>query len=216
VLAQTYHAGPFEAGIFYYRIPGEARGRIFSITTKGFPEVVGEGRATLERLILRHPRLRMQWKVFTRRFAGRLDEVPAAGERVRLAVAGNHCQGTMFLDGGHLITPALEAAVDSIARDYEGFYFGRFDVRYESAEALACGRGFRIIELNGVTSESTNVYDPSWSLPAAYRTLAAQWSLAFRIGDANRKGGHPTSSLFGLWRAARAHYAHRTAEAVAD
>src|SRR5262249_41715750 len=37
VLAQEYHPGPHEAGIFYYRIPGEPRGRIFSITDKRFP-----------------------------------------------------------------------------------------------------------------------------------------------------------------------------------
>ena len=37
ILMQPYHPGPFEAGIFYYRLPGEARGRIFSITDKHFP-----------------------------------------------------------------------------------------------------------------------------------------------------------------------------------
>ena len=34
---------------------------------------------------------------------------------MRLAIAGNHCQGTLFLDGSHLCTAALEAKVDAIA-----------------------------------------------------------------------------------------------------
>ncbi len=154
--------------------------------------------------------------IFTRRFADRLSEVPAKGQRMCLTLAGNHCQGTMFKDGGALLTPALERAIDGIARQHDGFFFGRFDVRYESEDALREGRGFKIIELNGVTSESTNVYDPSWSLWTAYRTLREQWSLAFRIGAANRASGHRTSSLAELVRAGRAHYRHRQAERVAD
>ena len=64
VLAQPYHPGPFEAGIFYYRLPSEAAGRIFSITDKRFPVVIGDGRSTLEDLIWRHPRYRLQARVF--------------------------------------------------------------------------------------------------------------------------------------------------------
>jgi pimeloyl-ACP methyl ester carboxylesterase/membrane protein DedA with SNARE-associated domain len=216
VLAQTYHRGPYEAGIFYYRLPGERPGGILSITDKVFPEVVGDGRSTLGDLVLRDRRLRMQWRVFHRRLAERVDEVPAAGRRVRLAVAGNHCQGTMFLDGGKLATDDLARALDEIVHGYPGFCFGRFDVRYADRAAFTAGRGFRILELNGVTSESTNVYDPSRSLAAAYVTLARQWSLAFRIGAANRRAGHATSSVADLVRAARSHYRRRAAEAVAD
>jgi hypothetical protein len=149
----------------------------------------------------------MQAEVFTRRLAGELDAVPASGERRPLAVAGNHCQGTMFLDGSHLESPELERAIDEVARRLDGFYFGRFDVRYSDTEALRAGEGFRIIELNGVTSESTNVYDPSFGLIRAWRTLGRQWSLAYRIGAANRLRGHRVSSIAELYRAARRHYA---------
>ncbi len=216
VLVQPYHPGPLEAGIFYYRMPGEAQGRIFSVTDKRFPEVVGDGHSTLEALILRDPRLRMQAGVFARRHADRLEQVPAALERVSLAVAGNHCQGTMFLEGARLRTPELARTIDEIARAYAGFHFGRFDVRYASPAELMQGRGFKIVELNGITSESTNIYDPSFGLFAAYRTLARQWALAFRIGADNRRRGHAVSSITQLRRAARAHYGGRTAQAVSD
>jgi len=216
VLAQPYDPGPHEAGIFYYRIPGEPHGRIFSVTAKRFPAVVGDGRSTLEELIWRDGRLRMQAGVFARRHAARLDDVPSAGERVSLAVSGNHCQGTMFLDGARLGTPALERAVDELARSLEGFYFGRFDVRFTDAERLMAGEGFRVVELNGVTSESTNVYDPSYGLLRAWRTLGRQWSLAYRIGALNRRRGHRPSSLAALVRAARRHYATLPADRVSD
>lgn len=216
VLAQPYDPGPHEAGVFYYRIPGEARGRIFSVTAKRFPEVVGDGRSTLEELIWRDPRLRMQAAIFARRHAARLDDVPTSGERLALAVSGNHCQGTMFLDGAQFETPALEQAIDALARSFDGFYFGRFDVRFTDPERFMAGEEFRIVELNGVTSESTNVYDPDYGLLRAWRTLGRQWSLAYRIGAANRRQGHRTSSVRALVRAARRHYALLPVDLVSD
>ncbi|HZQ39566.1 MAG TPA: DedA family protein, partial [Rhizomicrobium sp.] len=43
VVAQEYAPGPGEAGIFYYRFPHETRGRIFAITEKIFPTIIGDG-----------------------------------------------------------------------------------------------------------------------------------------------------------------------------
>ena len=51
VLAQPYHPGPFEAGVFYYRLPGWKTGRILAITDKHFPAVTGDGRSSIEDLI---------------------------------------------------------------------------------------------------------------------------------------------------------------------
>jgi membrane protein DedA with SNARE-associated domain len=208
VIAQVYHPGPFEAGLFYYRIPGEARGRILSITDKVFPIVIGDGRRALEELIEDHPRHRMQARVYLKRLGESARRVPAAGEAVRLAESGNHCQGTMFRDGERLRTPELEAAVDSIARRHPGFFFGRFDVRYAREEDLCAGRGFGIVELNGVTSESTNIYDPAWSIWRAWGMLARQWALLFRIGAANRRAGLQVTRGSDLLRAALAHRRH--------
>jgi membrane protein DedA with SNARE-associated domain len=189
VLLQPYHEGPFEAGIFYYRFPGEPEGHIFSITDKQFPRLVGDGRSTVAALIRRHPRYRLQAALFLQRHAHVADVVLANGEQFPLAVAGNHAQGTMFRDGEHLRTPALERRIDAIARQYPGFFIGRFDVRYRDVEAFKAGRDIAIVELNGATAESTNIYDPHASLLDAYRTLCRQWSLVFAIGAANRAHG---------------------------
>ncbi len=200
LIAQPFHPGPYEAGVFYYRLPGQASGKIFSITDKHFPFLIGDGVATIETLIWRHPRYRMQARTFLNRHALHSDRVLAEGESFPLATAGNHCQGTLFCDGSHLITPALESSIDRIACTFDGFYFGRFDVRYCDKDRFRSGEDFTVIELNGITSESTNIYDPTWPIWKAYLTLADQWRLLFRIADANRKAGHRPSSLRELTR----------------
>ncbi len=185
VLAQRRHPGPYEAGVFYYRFPGQPKGRILSLTDKRFAAVLGDGRASIRALIWRHPRYRAQAPAMLRQLGTRADVVPAAGESVQVGAIGNHCRGAMFLDGAHLITPALEAAFDVISRQARGFFFGRFDVRYADAAEFASGRGFEIVELNGLLSESTNIYDPGTTFRQAQRTLRTQWKLAFEIGAAN-------------------------------
>jgi membrane protein DedA with SNARE-associated domain len=216
IVVQTYHAGPYEAGIFYYRLPGEETGHIFSVTDKVFPVVVGDGRSTLEKLIWRHPRYRMQARTFLTRHDPDRERILADGERFVLALAGNHCQGTMFRDGAHFINPALERAVDSIARQFTGFYIGRFDVRYTDPGAFKAGRDLAIVELNGVTSESTNIYDPSWSLFTAYRTLFRQWSLLYQIGYANRQQGQASTGILELLRLVFNYYRGLRVDPLAD
>jgi membrane protein DedA with SNARE-associated domain len=216
VLVQPFHAGPYEAGIFYYRRPDAVRGRILAITDKHFPYVVGDGRSTLEDLVWAHPRCRMQAKTFLARLADRRTVVPVAGERVLLAIAGNHAQGTLFKDGRHLITPALEARIDAIARASEGFFIGRFDIRYANREAFTAGHDLAIVELNGATAECTNIYDPDRSLMAAYRALFLQWKLVFEIGRANRLAGRPASSTARLVHLVREHLRASAPFAVSD
>jgi membrane protein DedA with SNARE-associated domain len=216
ILIQPYHPGPFEAGIFYYRFPGERRGRIFSITDKHFPEIVGDGRSTVEALIRAHPRYRLQAGTFLARHRHALTRVLEPGERFRLAIAGNHAQGTLFRDGRHLWTPALESRIDGIARSYPGFHIGRFDVRYADVAAFRRGEDLAIVELNGATAESTDIYDPARSLISAYRQLFTQWSIVFRIGAANRAHGASMTTTRRLIRLVRAYAASTPAFALSD
>ena len=202
LIIQEYVAG-LEFGVFYYRHPGEKRGRIFSITEKRFPSVHGDGQSTLEELILADDRAVCLQHLHRRVHRAHLSRVPGPGESVPLVEIGSHCRGSLFLDASCLITPALEGAFDAVAQSFGGFYFGRFDVRTPSIEAFTETAEFRILELNGVTSESTNIYDPRNGVWTAYRVLAAQWKLAFEIGAANRRRGATATSPLGLWRLAR-------------
>lgn len=187
LIVQEYVPGR-ELGVFYHRMPGWERGRIFGITEKRRPVVAGDGRRSIAQLIFADDRLRHQAKVFARQLGKAMDRVPAKGEQVVLQELGNHCLGAEFRDGGHLETPALARAVDQLSRGVEGFFFGRYDLRGASLGRIRAGR-FKVVELNGVSSEATNVYDPRNSLLSAYRTLFRQWSLAFRTGAANRALG---------------------------
>lgn len=104
----------------------------------------------------------------------------------------------MFLDGRELWTPALERRVDEIARAVPGFFIGRFDVRYGDVERFKSGADLRIIELNGVTAEPTDIYDPNRSVWSAYAALFDQWRRVFEIGDANLQRGHGGASAIRL------------------
>ena len=216
VVVQPWHPGPYEAGIFYARHPDEQRGRILSITDKIFPIVDGDGRATLAELIDAHPRFHLQAATFRRRHAVRLNTVVAAGERFHLAEVGNHCQGTMFLDGRELWTPALETRVDAIARAVPGFYIGRFDVRYTDVDRFKAGEDLQVIELNGVTAEPTDIYDPARSIASSYAALFDQWRRIFEIGAANLRRGHPGASMLRLLQLGLAHLADRRAFPVSS
>jgi hypothetical protein len=216
LLLQPFHDGPYEAGIFYYRFPGQPHGRIFSITDKQFPVITGDGRSTIAELVAAHPRYRLQAALFLRRHLAVREQVLAEGERFQLAFAGNHAQGTLFRDGRHLLSPALEQRVDDIARRIPGFFIGRFDVRYGSVDGFKAGEDLAIVELNGATAESTNIYDPDGSLLDAYRTLFRQWSLVFAIGAANRRRGAAATPVRRLFRLTLTHLTTTPALAISD
>jgi membrane protein DedA with SNARE-associated domain len=203
LIAQAYVPG-VEFGVFYLRLPSEEKGRIFAVTEKRLPFVVGDGRRTLEQLILADDRAVCQARLFLDRFAGRLEEVPAANQRVPLAELGTHCRGALFLDGAEWITPALERATEACSRGFAGFYFGRYDVRSESVEAFQAGR-FQILELNGLTSEATSIYDPRHGLLHAWTVLARQWAWAFAIGAENARRGARVLTWHEVWTLVRGH-----------
>ena len=202
-IAQRYVPGPHEAGIFYYRRPEEPKGRIFAITHKVFPKLIGDGRRTLRELIQNDERAGLIASVYCRRFQAQLDRVLAAGEPFRLVEAGNHAQGCIFKDGAFLYSRRLEERIDQISRQVPGFYFGRYDVRYQSESLLKAGQEFQIVELNGASSEATNIYDPDHSLLDAYKILHRQWEIVFAIGAANQKKGAKPDSLWQLYKAWR-------------
>jgi len=190
LVLQRYVHGPKEAGIFYYRFPGEPRGHIFGITRKKFPLVVGDGVRTLRELVEADPRTRMISHTYLKRFAAAAGEVLQAGRSLRLVEAGNHCQGCIFLDGADLLTEELREVFDAVSRKLPEFFVGRYDIRYESDSELSAGRNFKIIELNGAASEATNIYDSSNSIWSAYATLYRQWEIVYRIGAENRRRGN--------------------------
>jgi hypothetical protein len=202
VILQEYVPGK-EYGVFYYRYPGDAHGRVFSVTEKRMPVLLADGKRTLEELILADDRAVCMSDFYLRKHLERSQEIPEAGERVQLVEIGTHCRGAIFLDGGDTITPHLEEVIDRVAKTFDGFFFGRFDIRVPSRADFMAGRNMKIVELNGVTSEATHIYDPKLSLLDAYRVLLQQWRIAFEIGDLNRARGTRPTSLTDLLKTTR-------------
>lgn len=201
LMLQTYVPYDDEAGLFYIRRPGEARGRITSVTLKSSPVVTGDGRRTLRDLILADPRTgRVPQRLFLPRLASRLDEVPASGEPVRLVFVGNHCKGSTFRNGQEHVTEKLTERIDMIAHAIPDFHFGRLDLRFRSLTELRRGTGFTIIEVNGVGSEATHIWDPRTKLMAAYASQFAHYRAAFEIGRRMRAAGHRPAGIPTMWR----------------
>lgn len=188
-LLQEYLSWPGEAAIFWLRRPGQSRGEIFSLTLRYFPFVIGDGNATLRALIEACPR--MSWKADTlfATNADRLEDIPAEGECVRLAVVGSNRVAGLYIDGIRYATAALAARMDELCSDLTEFHFGRLDVRFESIDALKRGEGFKVVEINGAGAEAVHIWDPDFPVLKGYATLFRQQSLMFAIAAANRARG---------------------------
>ncbi|NNE68132.1 MAG: hypothetical protein HKN33_16330 [Pyrinomonadaceae bacterium] len=193
-IVQEFAGGP-EISVFYFRFPSEDNGKIYSITEKEFPMLKGDGISTVEELILKDSRTVCLASQYFEQNHDRLGDIPEVGEEVPIIEIGTHSRGTVFKEGDRFKTPSLESAIDRISKGYEGFYFGRFDLRAPTIDDFKDGRGFKVIELNGVTSESTNIYDERYSLFDAYRILFKQWRIAFEIGAANAAAGAEATGL---------------------
>jgi membrane protein DedA with SNARE-associated domain len=215
LVLQRYAPGPMEVGVFYYRFPSEPAGKIFAITEKVFPVLVGDGRSTVAELIARDRRARFM-RIYLERFAARLNLVLPAGQPLKLVEAGDHAQGCIFRDGRRLYTTELEQRIDEISRKVPGFFIGRYDIRYASEQDLRTARKFTIVELNGAASEATSIYDARNSLWAAYRTLFRQWDLVFAIGADNRRQGCLPACPLSVWKKWREHSRNVASYPVAD
>jgi len=194
VLLQEYIKGE-EFGVFYMRYPVDDTNQIFSITEKTFPVVYGDGTSTLEQLLMSNPRTHYMAEYLLALHANKLDLVLDKGDSFKAVEIGSHCRGSVFLDGNQYITPELTAEIDKISQQIDGFHFGRYDIRVQSSDLLRAGKDFKILEVNGVTSESTNVYDPKNSVFEAYRILFRQWHSAFEIGEQVIKMGADKVSI---------------------
>ncbi|MEK6781727.1 MAG: hypothetical protein AABY93_08470 [Bacteroidota bacterium] len=181
---------PLEFGVYYVRFPSEEKGFVNSITAKEFLFIEGNGQKTIQQLILEKDRAMLQWETLKKTYKDRLDEVVEAGKRLELVSIGNHCLGTKFLNGNHLITEKLSASFDHISKQIPGFYFGRYDLRCASLEDLENGK-VKIVELNGCGAEPAHIYQPGSSLREAFNVLITHWKNMYRISAENHKRGVP-------------------------
>ncbi|WP_144214237.1 D-alanine--D-alanine ligase [Flavobacterium anhuiense] len=180
-----------EAGIFYVRSPLQKNGKITGIVSKEFLIVTGNGKSTIEDLIKQNPRFELQLQVLKAEYGEHLQQILPQDETLNLVPFGNHARGAKFLDASHWITEQLTKTINEVADQIPGFYFGRFDIMYNTFEELERGENFQIVELNGAASEPTHIYDPKHSVWFAWKELARHITYMYEISAENHKKGVP-------------------------
>ena len=190
--------------------PEREHGCILSVTLRYFPFVYGDGVSTLQELIQNNERSRLRAGFY---LGGKsehmgfekeyLEMIPSEGELVRLSFIGSIRVGGLYRDANDLITPEMTKRFDEIALSMPEFYFGRFDIRFESTDLLKEGKGFSIIEINGAGSEAINAWDPEVPILQLYRELFKTQSLLFKVSALNRSRGYQPMGFVDFLKAAR-------------
>lgn len=189
-LLQEYIDYGLEAGIFYYRIPGEKKGVVSGIVAKELLAITGDGRSTVRELMHHDQRHILQMDVLEKTIGTELNQVLPAGENRILVPYGNHCRGAKFTDASTLIDDQLNGTIDRICKQVNGFYYGRMDIRFKSWEEMKRGGNFSIIELNGAGSEPTHIYDSNHTIFFAWKEIIRHWNILYKISMKNRQK-HP-------------------------
>jgi hypothetical protein len=208
-IIQEYVDFPLEMGVMYHRIPGENQGKVTSITLKHFLSVTGDGHSTIRQLMEASDRARFQLPRMEKQLGQGMEQVLPAGQQRVLEPIGNHCRGTLFYSGNHLINETLQQVFNQIATSLEGFCYGRFDMRVSSLEDLYAGRNIRILEFNGVSAEPAHIYDPSYTLLKAYRDFLYHVDIVYHIARQNMQNGIRPLSFRQMCQITYAHFTRK-------
>lgn len=187
-ILQAFISYPLEVSIFYYRLPDQQKGAITGFVKKEFLQVVGDGRSTLWELILNYPRVRFRLEEMRAKHKHQLHLIPGRGEVYYLSQALNLSRGGKLVSLEGEKDDSLLKVFDEISQN-ANFYFGRYDVRCESVEALKEGRNFSILEYNGSGAEPHHVYGNGYTLLQACSILVWHWNMLCRISRMNARRG---------------------------
>lgn len=186
IIVQEYIDYKNECGIFYYRNPNEATGKITSITLKKFLSVTGNGYSTLRELVLKDNRAKIYFDIINDTHPLKLNTIPKKNEIIKLSVIGNHCKGTQFINGNHLISKELHKTFDKINKSIDGWYYGRLDIKYNTFSELQKGINLKILEINGILAEPTHIYDSkNYNYLKALKEIRKHWSELYDIAITN-------------------------------
>lgn len=189
-----------EIGVLYYRFPYEKDGHITSLVKRKFLEIEGDGIHSVLDLMKKNLRATMRLSFLISKFAEKLNDILPKGEKLMLEPIGNHNRGTEFLNGNELINKTLIKVFDNISKSLEGFYYGRYDLKFKSFEDLYQGKNIKILEINGVNSEPAHIYDPDYRIVSAYKDVFKHMRIIYLIGKYNHKNGIKYASMFQFFK----------------
>jgi hypothetical protein len=206
-LVQEFLEEPMEATVLFYRFP-DGRFGITSVCIKEFLSVTGDGVSSIEELMEQDFRARLQLDRFRKDAPALMTRVPAPEEKILLEPIGNHARGTKFINGARLITPDMTERFAVICRWIDGVLYGRFDLKTASPEALQRGE-FKVMELNGITSDPAHVYDPAHGMWRAYRDYYRHWRIIYQLHKAQRVVGIMPATHREAWRFFRNYFRYK-------
>jgi len=188
IIIQEFISLKNECGIFYYRLPNEKKGTITSITLKKFSTVIGDGKSTLSELILADERAKIYYDLFQEIHKENMDLVIRKNKEILLTAIGNHSKGTQFKNGNRLISNELIDIISNIEQQIDGWYYGRLDIKYDTFEKFIETKKFKILEINGIISEPTHVFDArTYSYFDAVKAIRKHWKIVYKIATINHK-----------------------------
>lgn len=193
-LAQELIDLPVECSVFYTRFPDQPDGKVTSIAFKEMLSVTGDGKSTLQELILNKERAKLQLVRLREMHNHVFGSILPAGTAYELNSIGNHCLGTKFLNGKSAINEEVSRTFDKISKALGEFYFGRYDLKCASLKDLDRGN-VKILEVNGCGAEPSHIYQPGFSIWKAYKVLFAHWKNLYAISRQNKLRGYNYPSL---------------------
>lgn len=189
IVQQLIHY-PMEVSVFYIRHPKDRKGMVTGFLHKIPLQVIGDGKHTLEELILTHPKGKKRVGELHSKHKEKWNEVLPEGEKYMLSYAANHNRGAHFLDLKMHIDDNLVAMFDRISCNINDFFYGRYDIMCGNIEDLKAGKNFSILEFNGCGAEPNHFYDTGYTLFGAYREVLKHWKALYSISKHNRMLGH--------------------------
>ena len=87
----------------YHKTADSRHGIISSIVIKEFLSVIGDGKSTLLQLIEKGERTSFHLELLIESHQSELQTILPLGKKLQLQEIGNHCRGTTFKNGNHLI-----------------------------------------------------------------------------------------------------------------
>ena len=137
---------------------------------------------------MNYPRVQFRLDEMKSKHAATLQQVIPLGQTYILCQALNLSRGGKLISLEHEKDEKLLAVIDSISQA-GNFYFGRYDIKCESIEALKNGNNFSILEFNGSGAEPHHVYGTGNSLIRAIKILLQHWTILYEISLANHRLG---------------------------
>ncbi len=179
---------PLEVSLFYYRHPREATGTISGFLEKVPMQVIGDGKHTLEELILMNSKSKKKIEELQLKHANNFPIILPEGQKYMLSYAANHNRGASFIDLKDEIDDQLINLLDGISHKND-FFYGRYDIMCTSIRELKQGKNFVILEYNGCGAEPNHFYDTGYTLINAWKEILKHWKILYSISRQKYKDG---------------------------